>query len=1129
MIPALADREVTVATPGPDPLDTLLTVFGSAAAEPGTPIAARVRAALAPRADATSPRLLVIDQFEEVFTTCADEAVRADFLSVLHECSTRADDPITIVLALRADFYAPCLNHPVLRDALEHRSYPLGPMGQDELAQAISGPARAVGLELEPGLEELVITELCGTADHHGRRTYDPGALPLLSHVMAATWQHRDGRRLTTAGYRKVGGVVGSVAETAEYAWNELTPGQQAAARTLLLGLVSVRRDARDTRRPALRPDLLSRAGNLEDATTALELLARTRLITLDADAVTLTHEIVLTAWPRLRTWIDEDRVGYLVRQRLETDAAEWAAQERDSSLLYQGTRLDNALGHVDPPAVGPLAQEFLATAEHARRKSRRRATWTKARLALLAAALLLVAFGAYSQTRLADQRRDDRDFAAVLAEANRVRSVDPSLAAQLNLVAWRMRPGDATAESQLLQTQNQPLMTATPLFTQAVREVAFGKGGTLLGALSYNGAFQLSDTSDPRHPKPLGKQLDGIFAFAFSPDGAVLATTPMPKTGATDTILWDISEPSVPRRSATLPTARPTTQIAFTPDGRTLVTVDSTDLTLWDTSNPSAPVMRSPRRLRSSPGTPYDQIRISPNGRVLSLLGLPTVMNSGGYDQATVQLWNIADRANPALLNPAVTEPGAIRETAFSPDSTLLAIGIGDGAMHPTGDNDATVQLWDIGDPVHPRRASTFGTALGEGLWALEFSPDGHTLAASSSRSAGLWNVTDPTAPSALGIPLSSSPGICHYDADTSTPCDSGPSSMAFAADGRTLVSGSWTGEVQAWSLPPAILDGHSAWVNPPVFDATGHRMAAMSSDGRITLWDRRDDRPPVLLGEYGTTPQFGFVQLSPDGNTLVLGTDSDRTAACSCGTSPTAPTPNALSPWRIHPAASGGSPSPPTPSRSSRAAQTAHFASGTSTHSTPSTASAHPPPRAGPKISGGATCPSSATVRPAPDPRNFLAPHRVASRWNQHRPGDRTGEMNAFNESVIEEFRAKQGKVGGAFEGRDNMVVITTTGAKSGRAVTNPLVYVPDTDRIVLIASNGGVDKHPAWYHNLRANPELTVELGTETYTGKAEFLSGAEADALYERMIDLMPVFAEYRAKTTRRIPVVAIYRA
>ncbi|GAB4588001.1 nitroreductase family deazaflavin-dependent oxidoreductase [Nocardia sp. IFM 10818] len=133
----------------------------------------------------------------------------------------------------------------------------------------------------------------------------------------------------------------------------------------------------------------------------------------------------------------------------------------------------------------------------------------------------------------------------------------------------------------------------------------------------------------------------------------------------------------------------------------------------------------------------------------------------------------------------------------------------------------------------------------------------------------------------------------------------------------------------------------------------------------------------------------------------------------------------------------------------------------------------------------------------------------------------------MNEFNENVIAEFRANGGKVGGTFEGR-YMVLITTTGAKSGRQVTNPLVYVPDTDRIVLIASNGGSDKHPAWYHNLRANPRLTVELGAETYTGKAEFLTGDEAETLFNRMVELLPEFANYRAKTTRRIPVIAVYR-
>ncbi|MEV6558671.1 nitroreductase family deazaflavin-dependent oxidoreductase [Nocardia sp. NPDC051756] len=136
-------------------------------------------------------------------------------------------------------------------------------------------------------------------------------------------------------------------------------------------------------------------------------------------------------------------------------------------------------------------------------------------------------------------------------------------------------------------------------------------------------------------------------------------------------------------------------------------------------------------------------------------------------------------------------------------------------------------------------------------------------------------------------------------------------------------------------------------------------------------------------------------------------------------------------------------------------------------------------------------------------------------------------TIEPKSFNEQVIDEFRANAGKVGGMFEGAA-MVLITTTGAKSGRRITSPLVYLPDGDRIVLIASNGGADKHPSWYYNLRANPDLTVEIGTERYEAKAEVVTGAERDALYARMVEIMPGFGEYQEKTSRVIPVFVVHR-
>ena len=130
-------------------------------------------------------------------------------------------------------------------------------------------------------------------------------------------------------------------------------------------------------------------------------------------------------------------------------------------------------------------------------------------------------------------------------------------------------------------------------------------------------------------------------------------------------------------------------------------------------------------------------------------------------------------------------------------------------------------------------------------------------------------------------------------------------------------------------------------------------------------------------------------------------------------------------------------------------------------------------------------------------------------------------------FNAGVIEEFRANGGKVGGRFEGRP-MLLLTTTGAKSGLPRTTPLVYTVDGDRIVIIASKGGAPINPDWYHNLVANPDVIVELGTDRFPAKARVTEGEERDRLYDAMAAQMPFFAEYQRKTERRIPLVVLER-
>src|SRR5260370_18720252 len=134
---------------------------------------------------------------------------------------------------------------------------------------------------------------------------------------------------------------------------------------------------------------------------------------------------------------------------------------------------------------------------------------------------------------------------------------------------------------------------------------------------------------------------------------------------------------------------------------------------------------------------------------------------------------------------------------------------------------------------------------------------------------------------------------------------------------------------------------------------------------------------------------------------------------------------------------------------------------------------------------------------------------------------------DRNDWNRQTIEAFRANGGKVGGVWEGRP-LLLLTTTGAKSGQRRTTPVMYLPDGDRLLVFATKAGAPTNPAWYHNLIAYPEATVEAGTETYQATATSLTSEERDRLYAKQASLYPQFGEYQARATRKIPVIALER-
>ncbi|WP_165818437.1 ATP-binding protein [Frankia canadensis] len=327
-------------------------------------------------AGATRRVVIVVDQFEETFTLCADERERTAFIRAL-VAAARGDGadspPAVVVLGVRADFYGWCAAHPELVDALQRGQVVVGPMTAAEVRDAIVRPAETVGLAVEPGLVDLMVHDLGASEDGV---VADPGSLPLLAHALRATWQERENGTLTVAGYLRVGGLRGAIARTAEETFGAFDAAGQDLAWQIMLRLVRFGDGTDDTRRRVPRAELLAlseprepreprepgtagTAGTTAGATTlpaapstvvagVLDALVGARLVTADADSVEISHEALLRSWPRLREWIEVDRAAAVARQRLADAATSWDNGGRDPSYLFTGSRLAAARESVD-------------------------------------------------------------------------------------------------------------------------------------------------------------------------------------------------------------------------------------------------------------------------------------------------------------------------------------------------------------------------------------------------------------------------------------------------------------------------------------------------------------------------------------------------------------------------------------------------------------------------------------------------------------------------------------------------------------------------------------------------------------------------------------------------------------
>jgi WD40 repeat protein len=438
-----AGAEVLVSKPGPRPVDGLAPLLRgpeadeTTAAEDGTGVAHGTEArdgtevGDGPAGADRRPVALVIDQFEELWTAGADATERAAFIDTL---LSMLDDGLLscVVLVVRGDYLGRLAEHVDLAGRAADGLVLVPPMTEAELREVVEEPARAAGLAVDPDLVDTVVRDVHGQAS----------ALPLLSSALVSTWDRRRDGMLTLTGYVQAGGVTGALASTAESVLAELDSSDRALARRLLVRLAGsggtegistlVRR-----RVPLSELGLQGPDGGRRRA--VVEQFVTRRLLTIDAGHLEVTHEALLTGWPRLAGWLSEDALGRAVRAHLAPEAASWAADGRPEDRLYGGTRLDSALEWLARPDADPtpVEREFLdASAERARAELvaaqaqvlRERAARRRTRR--LATVLAVVTILALVGGLVAVERKRAADASALRADADRLAAAAATVAA---------------------------------------------------------------------------------------------------------------------------------------------------------------------------------------------------------------------------------------------------------------------------------------------------------------------------------------------------------------------------------------------------------------------------------------------------------------------------------------------------------------------------------------------------------------------------------------------------------------------------------------------------------------------------------------------------------------------------
>ena len=526
---------MTTMVPGSDPFGELEAALLHVAVNPPPSLGEQldcgpegIRNAVGHTIGAESHLLVVIDQFEELYTQCpsdvADRFIDGVSTAVSEHAGPRS---LHVIVTLRADFFDRPLSDQRLAPLFNAHTVAVGAMTPDSMALAITGPASRAGVVIEPALIDEMMRDAEG----------QPAVLPLVQYMLTELFEQRDGPVLTQAAYRSLGGLRGVVAQRAEQIFGDLGPEGRAATRRIFGRLVSVGDGVPDTRRRA-RTTELQTDHDAEAVSAAIERFGHGRLLVFDRDAATreptveIAHEALLVTWPRLKGWLDEDRSVLRSVTHISLASKAWEANARDAGDLVRGARLADAVAIAEsaPERLTNAEHEFVAAsriafeADQTRQHRQRR----RLRTALSVTAVLLVVAAiagavALRQSNRAEATVYEAQTRRLVAESASLASTKPDTALLLALEARRREQSiDTLGALQRIYAHKQHAWLGF-MWIDSVVDLAFLPDGRLVTAGKHELAVWDLKTREKLWSSP------GAFAVvAASPVGDIII-------GATD------------------------------------------------------------------------------------------------------------------------------------------------------------------------------------------------------------------------------------------------------------------------------------------------------------------------------------------------------------------------------------------------------------------------------------------------------------------------------------------------------------------------------------------------------------------------------------------------------------------